>query len=229
MAEVYISGQIESADGFGDNRVCCRWTIQTGPTAFLVKTTNVDEWDELLGRRNAFFFDVDCRNPNGSPACPNAPEVFKLEVRVPVSGGWRVVEGAVEGQTQTDLPSVYEEAYFAHPIDLHLATKTIQGWPRIQLQVWHHDVYGRQELMGYGSLFIPSAPGEHELTCHIWRPKGSAREEVMQRFIGGGLQSLPIEIVVDFMCARCPYWRMRRNDCESAPWRWDEFGDDKSV
>ncbi|WKY08057.1 hypothetical protein Q1695_007507 [Nippostrongylus brasiliensis] len=133
MAEVYISGQIESADGFGDNRVCCRWTLQTG-------------------------------------------------------GGWRVVEGAVEGQTQTDLPSVYEEAYFAHPIDLHLATKTIQGWPRIQLQVWHHDVYGRQELTGYGSLFIPSAPGEHELTCHIWRPKGSAREEVMQRFIGGGLQ-----------------------------------------
>ncbi|KIH66201.1 B9 protein [Ancylostoma duodenale] len=108
MAEVYISGQIESADGFGDNRVCCRWSLLTG-------------------------------------------------------GGWRVVEGAVEGQTQTDLPSAFEEAYFAHPIDLHLATKTIQGWPRIQLQVWHHDVYGRQELVGYGSLFLPSTPGEHQV------------------------------------------------------------------
>nr|CDJ90592.1 B9 domain containing protein [Haemonchus contortus] len=109
MAEVYVSGQIESADGFGDNRLCCRWTLQTG-------------------------------------------------------GGWRVVEGAVEGQTQTDLPSVFDEAYFAHPIDLHLATKTIQGWPRIQLQVWHHDIYGRQELVGYGSLFLPSTPGEHEVS-----------------------------------------------------------------
>ncbi|EYC06049.1 hypothetical protein Y032_0078g1164 [Ancylostoma ceylanicum] len=133
MAEVYISGQIESADGFGDNRVCCRWSLQTG-------------------------------------------------------GGWRVVEGAVDGQTQTDLPSAFEKAYFAHPIDLHLATKTVQGWPRMQLQVWHHDVYGRQELVGYGSLFLPSTPGEHELVCNIWRPKGTAREEMMQRFVGGGIQ-----------------------------------------
>ncbi|KAE9412626.1 hypothetical protein Angca_002923, partial [Angiostrongylus cantonensis] len=78
-------------------------------------------------------------------------------------GGWRVVEGAVDGQTQTDLPSVYEEAYFAHPIDLHLVTKTIQGWPRIELQVWHHDTFGRQELLGYGSIFVPSSPGEHQV------------------------------------------------------------------
>ncbi|EPB69205.1 B9 protein [Ancylostoma ceylanicum] len=142
MAEVYISGQIESADGFGDNRVCCRWSLQTG-------------------------------------------------------GGWRVVEGAVDGQTQTDLPSAFEKAYFAHPIDLHLATKTVQGWPRMQLQVWHHDVYGRQELVGYGSLFLPSTPGEHELVCNIWRPKGTAREEMMQRFVGGGIQVSSLSILED--------------------------------
>ncbi|KAE9414988.1 hypothetical protein Angca_003425 [Angiostrongylus cantonensis] len=141
MAEVYISGQIESADCFGDNRLCCRWRLQTG-------------------------------------------------------GGWRVVEGAVDGQTQTDLPSVYEEAYFAHPIDLHLVTKTIQGWPRIELQVWHHDTFGRQELLGYGSIFVPSTPGEHQLICNIWRPKGTPREELMQKFVGGGIQFLLGELDV---------------------------------
>ncbi|KIH57024.1 B9 protein [Ancylostoma duodenale] len=124
MAEVYISGQIESADGFGDNRVCCRWSLLTGRS-------------------------IMDRSSQNNLMCSG--------------GGWRVVEGAVEGQTQTDLPSAFEEAYFAHPIDLHLATKTIQGWPRIELQVWHHDVYGRQELVGYGSLFLPSTPGEHEV------------------------------------------------------------------
>lgn len=36
MAEVYVSGQIESADGFGDNRLCCRWTLQTGRAFLLV-------------------------------------------------------------------------------------------------------------------------------------------------------------------------------------------------
>uniref|UniRef100_A0A914I0S1 B9 domain-containing protein 2 n=1 Tax=Globodera rostochiensis TaxID=31243 RepID=A0A914I0S1_GLORO len=41
-------------------------------------------------------------------------------------GGWRVIEGDQEGQTQTDLPDT-DRAYFAHPIDIHLATRTIQG------------------------------------------------------------------------------------------------------
>ena len=37
------------------------------------------------------------------------------------------------------------------------------GWPRLSLQVWHQDGYGRQELYGYGSVFVPSAPGDHEV------------------------------------------------------------------
>lgn len=45
-----------------------------------------------------------------------------------------------------------EKAYFAHPIDLHLATQTIQGWPKIHLEVWHHDDYNRQEIYGYGKF-----------------------------------------------------------------------------
>ncbi|KHN78462.1 B9 domain-containing protein 2 [Toxocara canis] len=105
-----------------------------------------------------------------------------------MGGGWRVVEGETEGQTQTDLPEYEEVAYFSHPIDVHLATKTIQGWPRINIQVWHYDEFGRQELYGYGSTFLPSCPGEHEIVCHTWRPKGGFREEIMQHFIGGGLQ-----------------------------------------
>jgi len=30
--------------------------------------------------------------------------------------------------------------------DLHLATKGLQGWPKIHLQVWHEDFFGRREL-----------------------------------------------------------------------------------
>jgi hypothetical protein len=37
-----------------------------------------------------------------------------------------VVEGEQQGQTHTDLPDT-DRAYFAHPIDVHLATRTIQG------------------------------------------------------------------------------------------------------
>ncbi|CAI4225879.1 unnamed protein product [Auanema sp. JU1783] len=119
--------------------------------------------------------------------------VWSLEI----GGGWRVIEGHANGQSQTDIPSLFESAFFSHPIDLHLATKTIQGWPKLNLQVWHYDEYNRQELYGYGSIFVPSAPGAHTLTCPIWRPKGSTRDELMQNFVGGGLQLTSLDILSD--------------------------------
>lgn len=42
-------------------------------------------------------------------------------------GGWRLLGGLIEGQTQTDSPSFGEIAYLCHPIDVHLATRTMQG------------------------------------------------------------------------------------------------------
>ncbi|CAI5448156.1 unnamed protein product [Caenorhabditis angaria] len=140
MAEVFISGSIESADGFGDNQLSIRWQISHG-------------------------------------------------------GGWKVMNGESEGQTQTDCPSIFEQAYLSHPLDLHLSTNTIQGWPKILIQVWHHDNYGRQEIAGYGSLVLPSSSGSYQLKCGCWRPKGSWREEMMQKFVGGGMQLSNLSIL----------------------------------
>lgn len=39
---------------------------------------------------------------------------------------WRVLAGIKEGQTQVDTPNL-GNAYWAHPIDLHFATKGLQG------------------------------------------------------------------------------------------------------
>ncbi|CAL2042329.1 CBN-MKSR-2 protein [Caenorhabditis brenneri] len=142
MAEVFVSGTITSAKGFGDNRLSIRYQLSLG-------------------------------------------------------GGWRVVQGESEGQTQTDCPSVFENAYFGHPIDLHLATSSIQGWPRLLLQVWHHDNYGRQEIAGYGTLLLPTSPGKHVLTAGCWRPKGSFREELMHKLVGGGLQLTSLNALED--------------------------------
>ncbi|KAF7635581.1 hypothetical protein Mgra_00004968 [Meloidogyne graminicola] len=120
-AELHIIGQIESAYGFEDNRLTCRWSLHSG-------------------------------------------------------GGWRVIEGEVEGQTQTDLP---------------------ERWPRILIEVWHYDKYGRHEIYGYGNCFVPSSPGEHKILCHCWRPKGNFREELTRKFIGGGLQLQSPTILLD--------------------------------
>ena len=62
------------------------------------------------------------------------------------------------------------------------------GWPKLHLQVWHQDNYGRNEIYGYGFCHIPTSPGFHEIVCPTWCPTGTADDQVKRMFIGGGPQ-----------------------------------------
>lgn len=64
------------------------------------------------------------------------------------------------------------------------------GWPRLHLQVWSQDSFGRCQLAGYGFCHVPSSPGTHQLDCPTWRPLGSWREQLARAFVGGGPQLL---------------------------------------
>uniref|UniRef100_A0A0N4ZKS2 B9 domain-containing protein 2 n=1 Tax=Parastrongyloides trichosuri TaxID=131310 RepID=A0A0N4ZKS2_PARTI len=111
-----------------------------------------------------------------------------------IGGGWELIEGETTGQTQTDTSTI-SKTYFCHPIDVHLSTKTIQNWPKIHLEVWHMDSYNRQEIRGYGTTFIPSTPGSHLIEVSIWKPQGSMKDEIMQKFLGGGIQLKSLSIL----------------------------------
>ena len=58
-------------------------------------------------------------------------------------GAWKLLQGVREGQTQVDNPEQGEVAYWSHPIDVHYATKGLQGWPKLHIQVFHQDNFGR--------------------------------------------------------------------------------------
>lgn len=47
--------------------------------------------------------------------------------KVQMGSAWRVLQGDSEGQTQVDDPSDEPMANWCHPIDLHFATKGLQG------------------------------------------------------------------------------------------------------
>ena len=64
----------------------------------------------------------------------------------------------------------------------------LPGWPKIHMQVWHQDGFGRNELYGYGHCHIPTSPGMHKIDCATWRPSGTLREQIMQTFVGGSPQ-----------------------------------------
>ena len=76
-------------------------------------------------------------------------------------------------------------ALLSHPVDVHYAVKGIDGWPRLRLEVYGVDRYGRIELAGYGCCIVPTSPGTHELRCSTWRPCGTLREQFWTFFLGG--------------------------------------------
>ena len=86
-------------------------------------------------------------------------------------------------------------ALLSHPIDVHYALKGIDGWPRLRLEVYGVDSYGRVELAGYGCAIIPTSSGCHELTCATWRPCGTLREQFTSFFLGGGPRLKQKEII----------------------------------
>ncbi|XP_066031133.1 LOW QUALITY PROTEIN: B9 domain-containing protein 2-like [Chamaea fasciata] len=97
-------------------------------------------------------------------------------------GAWTLLAGAGAGQTQLDDPQVDDVAHWGHPLDMHLATRGLQGWPKLLLEVWHVDAWGRRGLAGYGVCHVPSAPGCHRVTCVTWGPRGTRG----QRLLGAG-------------------------------------------
>ena len=47
--------------------------------------------------------------------------------KVQMGSAWHILQGEHEGQTQVDDPSDEPIAIWCHPIDLHFATKGLQG------------------------------------------------------------------------------------------------------
>lgn len=103
---------------------------------------------------------------------------------------WQCVGGQESGQTQADYPASLDEAdaggaltVWNHPMDVHYFAKTLEGWPRISLEVWQLDSFGGKQILGYGFAHVPFAPGCHELDVALWRPCGTAREEMAEFFL----------------------------------------------
>jgi len=108
--------------------------------------------------------------------------------KINFGGGWKLLAGECHGQTQVDCPKIDSFTHWSHPIDLHFATKGLQGWPKFSVEVWSHDWTGRHELAAYGFCHIPTSPGDHRIEIATWQPCGSTWETIEQQLLGGSAQ-----------------------------------------
>ena len=60
------------------------------------------------------------------------------------------------------------------PIDWALKSTNAFGWPRLALSVFALDALGRDGVVGYGALLIPTTPGRHERWVYMYAPRVSS-------------------------------------------------------
>ncbi|NWH69070.1 B9D2 protein, partial [Geococcyx californianus] len=56
--------------------------------------------------------------------------------------------------------------------------------------------------LAYGFCPVPVTPGCHTLSCVTWRPRGTWRQRLRQRWLGGGPQLRHPELAVAEGCER---------------------------
>lgn len=108
-----------------------------------------------------------------------------LKYTINAGSCWKILEGFTEGQTHLSTSGATGNLQsWSHPIDVHYSTRGLQGWPRIEFQVWGVDWLGKCNISAYGFMSLPTRPGQHELTCSTWRPVGDFRRRLIDYITG---------------------------------------------
>lgn len=100
---------------------------------------------------------------------------------------WSFLEGEYNGQTQFSCINESNRSVWNHPIDIHLASANVKGWPRIFIQINSLDQYGDDVISGYGFTHLPTTVGRHNINIPCWRPKASTNGKELQNHFFGEL------------------------------------------
>eukprot|EP01041_Mallomonas_annulata_P002148 gene2148-4179_t len=90
---------------------------------------------------------------------------------------WMIKTGIQTGISQTSRKStsnIEDGIVWNFPIDVTFKSTNVFGWPRIALNVYGMDFFGRDVVRGYGSALIPPIAGMHEIDVETYVPMGSS-------------------------------------------------------
>lgn len=117
---------------------------------------------------------------------------------VQFGGHWQALEGACDGQTGTSSARLGGDSAiaFSHPIDVHLGSRGIQGWPKLHVEVYAVNALGRYRPVGFGVAHVPARPGVHRVPVVTWRiAADSWLGGWRQRFGAGGIAVSKADLV----------------------------------
>ena len=113
-------------------------------------------------------------------------EELYLKYEIKFGPNFNVLNGFTSGETFQSIS--YEEdninvVNFDQPLSLNLSCTSINGWPKIFVEVWSSDSEGKNCLIGYGTGFIPVKSGFSKMTINCWRPINGNSTSLEERFL----------------------------------------------
>ena len=109
---------------------------------------------------------------------------------------WKFIEGESEGQTATDTNRLDPKSVFSHPIDLHLSTRGIQGWPKLTVEVFSVNSLKQFYPVGVGFTYVPTKPGFHKVTISTWKISPvSLLDSIKEKFFTGGFTVVKKDLI----------------------------------
>ena len=119
-------------------------------------------------------------------ACGFDSEELYLKYNIIFGPNFNVVNGETSGETFQAI--AYEEdninvVNFDQPLSLNLSCRSINGWPKIFVEIWSNDHEGKNCIVGYGTGFIPVKSGFSKMTINCWRPSDKTSPSFKETFL----------------------------------------------
>jgi len=192
--EVHLIGEILGGTGFG-SCASCKWSVTCG-----------DGWTCLGGSTSGHTqFDSPCgvkRSSGGTVflACVSLAVILSVAIMVLLDSldpvpmivifivSVAICSLFLDNSVSSIGTPLEKSLVWCHPIDAHFTTTSLEGFPRIVLEVWGLDEHDCASLVAYGFCSVPMASGTYNLSCKTWRPVGTSEEEMTRAFIKAGPQ-----------------------------------------
>ncbi len=85
---------------------------------------------------------------------------------------------------------------FCHPIDLHLACRGLQGWPKLQVEVYSLNSLKQFYPVGFGFAYLPPKPGFHKLEIATWKiAPVNFLDSIKEKFYTGGFTIVKKDLI----------------------------------